>query len=140
MANGAPTTGDFPSGATMRPRYMGRTMNTYPVSEPEMEHISLLSAQATTCYSLASLLIGLASSIWINATFYKELTPEATVATKYVAPLMLVFAVLFVIGAGWAQYRRKSVWDKIKADSTPLQAVATTTELVVATSAVAAAG
>src|SRR5713101_6737424 len=105
MAGNGPVTGDVPSGAIMQPRYMGRIMNTYPVSEPEMEHISSLSAQTTTRYSIASLLFGIGASIWINATFYTELTPEARLATKYIAPFLVLAALGFVFGAAWSQYK-----------------------------------
>jgi hypothetical protein len=110
---------------------MGRIMNTYPVSEPEMEHISSLSSQATIRYSVASLLFGIGSSVWINATFYTELTPEARIATKYIAPLLLLFSLGFVFGGIWSQYRRRSAWSKIKAESNPVQAIAPAEQLVV---------
>src|SRR5580658_2784235 len=110
MSGSGPVTGDVPSGATMRPLYMGRTMNTYPVSEPEMEHISSLSAQATARFAIATFLFGIGASIWVNAMFYKELTPEAIVATKYVAPLLVGFGLFSAAAGCWAQYRRRSAW------------------------------
>jgi hypothetical protein len=135
MAAAGPTVGDFPSGATMQPRYMGRIMNTYPVSEPEMEHISLLNAQATTLYSIATFLLGVGISIWVNASFYTQLTPEATVATKYVAPFLILFAALCALGGCWSQYKRKGAWEKIKRESSPMSAVATANPVVVASAA-----
>ena len=137
MADIGPIKGDVPSGATMQPRYMGRVMNTYPVSEPEMEHISSLSAQATTRFSIAAFLFGIGASIWVNASFYKEFTPEATIATKYVAPFLVIFSIGFVLGGAWAQYRRRSAWARIKAESNPVQAVAPAAQLVVPTQAAA---
>jgi hypothetical protein len=132
MGNGIPTlSGEIPSGTTMRPRYMGRTMNTYPVSEPEMENISSLSAQVTIRFSLASLLFGLACSIWINAMFYETLTAEAKLASKFVAPGLLFFSVLFVIGGVISLFQRKSAWTKIKSESIPVQAVAPAPELII---------
>jgi hypothetical protein len=135
MEAGSPSVGDVPSGATMRPRYMGRIMNTYPVSEPEMEHVSSLSAQATIRFSMATFLLGLALSIWINATFYTDLTLEAKMATKYIAPFLLAFSVVFAIGGGWAQFRRRDAWTKIKAESNPIQAIVPADQLVVAAAA-----
>jgi hypothetical protein len=131
MAGSGPVTGDVPSGAIMQPRYMGRIMNTYPVSEPEMEHISSLSAQTMIRYSLASLLFGIGVSIWINASFYTELTPEAKIATKYIAPFLMLAAFGFVCGAAWSQYKRRGAWERIKAESNPVQAVASATELII---------
>ena len=104
----------------MQPLYMGRTMNTYPVSEPEMEFISMLNAQATVRYSAATFIFGIALSIWINATFYEQLTPLAQLTTRYGAPFFLFISALFAIGGGMAQYQRGSIWDKIKAESTPI--------------------
>jgi len=106
-------------------------MNTYPVSEPEMEQISSLSAQATAFFSIASFLFGIGVSIFVNATFYVELTPEAKVATKYVAPLLMGLGLISALAGCWAQYKRRSTWARIKAESNPVQAVAHTTELVV---------
>ena len=110
---------------------MGRTMNTYPVSEHEMENISSLSAQATVRFSVASLLLALAASIWINAIFYTQLTPAGELATHYVAPLLLLFSIGHAIGGFFAQRKRASAWEKIKSDSIPVQTLAPTTELVV---------
>jgi hypothetical protein len=130
MANGIPSAGDVPSGATMRPQYMGRVMNTYLVSEPEMENISSLSAQSTARFSISTLLLGLAASVWINAIFYSELTPDAKVACYYVAPLLLVFSAVFVIGGIWAQHKRRNAWQRIKDESIPLQAVTPARDLI----------
>jgi hypothetical protein len=102
---------------------MGRIMNTYPVSEPEMEYISSLNAQATTRYAAATFFLGIALSIWINSTFYEQLTEQAIFATRYAAPFLLLLAGGFAIGGSMAQYQRGSVWDRIKSESSPLQAV-----------------
>jgi hypothetical protein len=115
----------------MRPRYMGRVMNTYPVSESEMDHVSSLHAQATVWFSVASLLFGLASSIWINATFYEALTPEGALASHYLAPMLLVFSFGFGVAGIWAIRKRASAWKQIKSESIPVQAIAPAAELVV---------
>lgn len=130
MVDSSPTVGEVPSGATMQPRYMGRIMNTYPVSEPEMDHISELNAQATIRYSISSLCLGLASSIWTNAMFVAEFTPVGQFASTYIAPFFSILAVSFLVGGYVAQRNRKNEWAKIKADSSPLQAFATTVENV----------
>jgi hypothetical protein len=120
-----PTFSDSPPyGATMHPNYMGRTMTTYPVSEPEMEQISILSAQVTTRFSLATLLLGLGASIWTNAIFVNEMTAEGKVASLYVAPALIAFAVLCAIGGLIARRNRASTWQRIKNESTPVQTLA----------------
>src|SRR5258708_586066 len=82
-----------PQGATMRPVYMGRVVNTYPVSDFELERISSLNAQVTTRCSVASLLVGLAANFLTNAIFSTSLTPAGILATYYIAPLLLAGAV-----------------------------------------------
>jgi hypothetical protein len=108
----------------MQPRYMGRIMNTYPVSEPEMEMLSSLSAQATVRYAAASLLVGLAATLWGSAIFTDHLNAAGMLAVKFIAPLLMFFAVCFFLGACWAQHKRKSKWDDLKKDSIPMQALA----------------
>jgi hypothetical protein len=123
VAPSGPVPGDIPSGATMQPRYMQRIMNTYPVSEPEMDLISYLNTQATVLYSVATFLFGLASSIWINATFYNDLTAQAVFATRYAAPFFLLCAVGCAIAGSIARYQRGNIWDRIKLESNPVQTV-----------------
>jgi hypothetical protein len=124
MSNNLPTFSDVPSGATMRPQYMGRTMTTYPVSEPEMEQISSLSAQVTTRFSVATLLLGLGASIWINAVFATDLTPAGQLASQYVAPLLLLFSAGYAAGGIIARRNRASAWERIKSDALPVQTLA----------------
>ncbi len=106
-------------------------MNTYPVSESEMDYISSLNAQATVRYSSSTFLLGIAISIWVNAAFYQQLTPIAELATYYVAPFLALAAALFASGGVWAQHKRKGEWAKIKAESIPVEAVSPPTQLVV---------
>ncbi|WNV10168.1 hypothetical protein [Tardiphaga sp. 709] len=124
MADRPEITGDFPSGATMQPRYMARTMTTYPISEPEMDQISSLSGQVTTRLSVATLLLGLATSIWTNAVFANEMTAAGQLATYYVAPVFIVFAIGYAVSAYWAHRKRTSAWEKIKGDASPMTAIA----------------
>jgi hypothetical protein len=120
-----PLPGEVPSGAIMQPRYMGRVMNTYPVSEPEMDNISSLSAQSTTWFSVATFLFGLGASIWVNGTFYTEFTPEAKFAMRYVAPFLVLASIGCLIGGIWSQIRRRGAWERIKQTSNPVEAFAT---------------
>jgi hypothetical protein len=129
-SSGGPATGDVPSGATMQPRYMGRTMNTYPVSDPEMEQISSLNAQATAMFSIATFLIGIGISVWINAMFYKELTPEAHIASIFVAPFLVGFGILSAVCGCWTQHKRRGAWARIKAESAPVQTIVARTAII----------
>jgi hypothetical protein len=61
----------------------------------------------------------------INATFYTELTPEAKLATRYVAPFLVLASIGCFIGGIWSQYRRRGAWERIKQTSNPVEAFAT---------------
>jgi peptidoglycan/LPS O-acetylase OafA/YrhL len=99
-------------------------MTTYPVSEPEMDQISSLSGQVTARFSAASLLVGLAASIWTNAVFVNEMTPTGQLATYYVAPLLLLFAFGYALAGYLARRKRASTWDKIKSGAEPVRTIA----------------
>ena len=123
MAETPSFSNSVPAGATMRPKYMGRTMTTYPVSEPEMEQISSLSGQVTVRFSIASLLLGLAASIWTNAIFVTEMTPAGQLASLYAAPILLIFSLGYAVGGYLARRNRANAWEKIKSDAVPVQTV-----------------
>ena len=124
------STGGVPSGATMQPLYMGRTVKTYPVSESEMQTISALNTQVTVRISVATLLFGLASSIWINAIFNAAMTPAGTVATYYVAPILLVFSVGYGISGYFSRRNSKAEWERIKTESVPVQSMAASVPMI----------
>jgi len=119
-----PTFGTGGGGAMVRQRYMGRVMNTYPVSEPEMSTISMLNTQSTTAFSLASLVFGLAASVWINASFYASLTPAGDLACRYVAPGMVALSAVIGIYGIVLQRKRASEWRRIMSESFPMEAIA----------------
>jgi len=131
VANTPKSSDDIPSGATMQPRYMGRTMITYPISESEMEQISSLSGQVTMRLSTASLFFGLAGSIWTNAIFVNEMTPLGHLATYYMAPFFLIFSGGHAIAAYLSHRKRTSAWDRIRQDASPMQTVAEARSLMV---------
>jgi hypothetical protein len=119
-----------PLGATMRPLYMGRVVNTYPLSESELERISSLNDQVTARFSAASFLLALAVGIFSNAIFNDKLTPIAFVATVGLAPLLLCFSLGFGIGGFIARGKKSSAWEKIKADSAPVESMAASRPLL----------
>ena len=114
----------------MRPIYMGRVVNTYPVSDFEMERISSLNAQVTTRCSVATLLLGLAANFLSNPIFSTSLTPAGVLATYYIAPLLLAGAGGYGIAAFIAWRNRASEWKKIKAESSPVQSMAASRPLI----------
>jgi hypothetical protein len=127
MANNIPTaSGSSASGSTMQPRYMRRIMNTYPVSEPEMELISGSNDRTAARFSIMGFLAGIAATIVITALFTPDLTPEGKVLYHYGAPLLGLFAIGFGIGGFVARWKSGSTWDKIKEDSVPVETGVTT--------------
>jgi hypothetical protein len=119
-----------PSGATMRPVYMGRVVNTYPVSDFELERISSLNDQVVTRFTTAGSLLALAAGIFTNAVFNDKLSDVAYLATIFVAPLLLLFSVGFGVGGIIARNKKTSAWDKIKTESLPVQSMAAATPLI----------
>ncbi len=134
MASGQPRLGaPIPAGATVRPLYMGRSVMTYPVHELEMNMIGTLNAQTTLFSSFATLALGYAGSIWINAAFYTSLTPMGMLAARYIAPLMGCLAAVFALLALFSWSKRRDLWAQIKRQSAPME-----TEMTAASVAVSA--
>ena len=121
---------DIPMGATLRPLYMGRVMNTYPVSDSEMEKISSLNGQITARFSVASFLLALAAGIWTAYIFTTEMTPAGTLASYYVAPLLLLFAIGYSVAGLVARHSRNSEWNRIKDESVPVQSMSAATPMI----------
>jgi hypothetical protein len=119
-----------PTGATISPRYMGRVVNTYPLSESEMSIITTLNDQTTVRFTAASFLAGLAFSIWIAACFTDSLNPAGELLVKLVAPLLLFFSGCFAIGGLLAKRRKNSEWDRINKESIPVPAMAASAPLI----------
>lgn len=114
------------AGATVRPRYMRRVVDTYPVSEAEMLVISALNDQITVRFATATFLSGLAFSILMGGVFADELNAVGALAVEFVAPLLLFAAAGFAIGGLVAQRQKRREWDRIKRESTPAQSRAAT--------------
>jgi hypothetical protein len=130
MQGDAPKFTDAMQGATLQPRYMGRVVNTYPMSESEMQTISSLNGEVTAGTAVCTLLIGLAGGIWTNAIFSDKPPPEAVIATRVVAPIMLGFALFYGYRALRALKKRKSEWDRIKGETIPVQSMAGATPMI----------
>jgi hypothetical protein len=109
------------AGATMQTQYMGRTMNCYPVSEAEMELLSSLGAQVTVRTATGSFLLAISVSIWVSAMFATALTPAGELASKFAAPLLLLFSFGFYFGAAISYFNRRSKWADLKRTSKPVQ-------------------
>lgn len=114
----------------MQPRYMGRTIDTYPVSDHEMENLSGLETATTIRFSIASGMLGLASSIWTNAIFVTEMTAAGTLAYQFLAPLILLASLGFAISGFVSTRKKKTAWQRIKDTSMPVATVIATPSAV----------
>lgn len=99
---------------------MGRSMKTYPVHETEMNSISLLNTGATLFFTLAGIPFGIAMSIWISAAFNSTQTQLGTLCALIVAPILLIFAVVFFVLGCTAWLQRRNLWSHIKSESAPM--------------------
>ena len=123
MANNEPSfESTAPTGASVQSEYMVRKMKCYPVQETEMDSLATLNTQATGFFSTASAILALAAGVWTNAIFNTTLTPMAELATKFVAPFLLVLAAFYFWMAIDTARKRSSLWRKIKSESVTLQA------------------
>jgi protein-S-isoprenylcysteine O-methyltransferase Ste14 len=104
-------------GSSVVPLYVERRMKVYAITESEFGSLSTLNAQTTMFSSIASLVLGIAVSIWVNALFYTEMPAPAYVAKVFVAPILVLIAVAFYYLAWHARKNRTSAWSVIQAES-----------------------
>jgi hypothetical protein len=109
--------GDIPKGATISAAYGKREVKTYPVLENEFDNLSSLNTLAIVFFSVGSFLLSAAIGVWVNAVFNVQLTPAGEVASKWVAPGVLVLSVVFYALGLWANHRGASTWQKIKRET-----------------------
>jgi hypothetical protein len=105
------------SGATVTPLYVQREMKVYAVHEHEIHSISMFNTLAAVFFALASFIASAGLSIWTNRMFYTELTPAGIIGANYVAPGLLLLAVIFVMVGAFAIRKRESTWKAIKKES-----------------------
>ena len=105
------------SGSTVRSLYVEREVKVFAVQENEFNSLSNMSTFATLMYTLASVLFAYAISIWSNAVFYDKLTPAGIVATKFIAPGLVLLGLVFLVAAITATVKRSGLWRTIKRES-----------------------
>jgi hypothetical protein len=59
------------------------------------------------------------AGIWTDAAFAQKLTPAGQFASTYLAPLLLLPAVVSAGLVPWAVYRRSATWKSVRAQSLP---------------------
>jgi hypothetical protein len=120
MANGSPRypPKQNPIGTT-EPVYMWRVLNTYPVTDLELNKILSLSGQVTARFSIACMLIALPIGFWLKDLFYTELIA-----------LLLLGALGYGVGGLIARRNRSSEWARIMSESKPVESIAATKPLI----------
>ena len=106
-----------PGGATVKTTYVERQVRAFAVFETEVDALSSLNAQATVFFSVASATLSFAVGIWTNAAFSSNPTPEATIASRMVAPVIALISVIFIFLGVHAWNRRTSVVTSIREQS-----------------------
>ena len=101
-------------GAHLGLLHMERQMNVYPIVEAELRTITVMNVISGVAFSIAGLLIGFAANIWIGASFYIDLPPEAKVMVKYGAPACVLLSGIFIIGGIVAICVRSSTWKNVR--------------------------
>jgi hypothetical protein len=89
----------------------------YSLNESEVRTISSFNTAATICFSLASVMVTLGISIYINAVFYTTLTPEGQLAKQFVAPIIIGLGVVVFAMGCVAMVLRSGFWRNIKRES-----------------------
>ena len=105
------------SGASLKPQYAQRVVRVYGISETEITQLSTLNGMSSAYFSLASFFASVALSVYFNAIFYTELTPEAKIAKTYVLPISLGVCRVFLILALYQVFQRGRVWNTIRKES-----------------------
>jgi hypothetical protein len=108
------------SGTAPGPVYMWRILNTYPVTESEVNRILSLSGQVTARFSIASMLVGLTVAFWLNDIF----------VAYYLTPLLSLGALGCGVGGLIARRRRSNEWARIRSESKPVESIAATRPLI----------
>jgi hypothetical protein len=121
-----PTDGGSPGFAPSRPKKgsltnqtLSRRMKSYIVPEYELDGISSMNDRATTFFTLASFLIGVAISIWVSRTFCdpKTISAFADFTTVIGAPLIFLVGAVFAGMGIYEMNQAKRGIRRIKAES-----------------------
>ena len=91
----------------------------YGISDNELNTLGLYNVLVAAFFSAATLLGGLALSIWIEVGTQAETTTTGQVLEDWVAPILVVFAVFFALLAGIVWRVRASTVTTIKKQSRP---------------------
>jgi ABC-type transport system involved in multi-copper enzyme maturation permease subunit len=89
-------------------------MKVYPITESDVLTLKLTTALSATMFAIGAAFIGYAINIYVNASFYTELTPQAQVMVKAGAPLSLAVGVAFFVAGAVATISRWITWARVK--------------------------
>lgn len=104
-------------GATIRTVYGEREVRILAVLENEVSSLSTFNMLTTVFLSVGASLISLAVGIWTNAAFASQPTPEGTILSRFVGPLLCALSLVMFGLAHWAYKTRKSTLDTIRSET-----------------------
>lgn len=108
-------------GVQVNNLYTQRRIKYYAITESEAVVLASENVNASVYFSLASFLVGIAISIWVNALFYTTVNASGELARSYVAPVLLLVGVVSLFMGIAARRRGSSLWSEIKTASEEAQ-------------------
>lgn len=102
------------TGSQLYMLHATRVMKVYPIVESELSTITIMNVLSALGFSIGGIFVGIAINVWINASFYKELVPEAQVMVYWGAPISLVLGLFFFAVSVLAVAFRSSTWRAVR--------------------------
>jgi hypothetical protein len=104
-------------GATISTAYVGRQMKAFAIVENEVRTISMMNTLAIIFFSIGTTLLGYAVGIWTNSMFADKLTPEGSILSHVIAPILCALALTLGCLGIWAIRSRSTTWNAIRQES-----------------------
>ena len=93
-----------------------RSMKHYTVFDSDFDSIGTQDLGFSVCLALSSFCFAFGLDIFKDTQLAENVPPETKVVLSYIQPALLVFAILFGVGAALFWLRKRSTIQKIKDD------------------------
>jgi hypothetical protein len=104
-------------GSTVRTLHMERTMKFYPISESELNSITIFNSVATIFFSLATGLVTFIAGLWGNVVVAGTITAESKAIVGIVSIVCGILAAACGAIGLWGWRSRNSEFRKISDES-----------------------
>jgi hypothetical protein len=104
-------------GATVRPQYVERNPLMWAVADTDLDGLGIVSVVSTVSFAVGSFCLGVAMNILVSYGGSDKLTDRQVFMLYDCTWMMGLGALLFFIFGGYLQYRKGSLWAKIKKES-----------------------